>query len=103
MSEEQIKVIKRGPPVKEGIKSNKPLDPQYFNKYYHEKLAIKEECLVCCELISKSKMAQHQLTNKCINCDISGKSRCRICNKSVPDIRIKQHIKSNYCLNFLIK
>ena len=57
MSEEQIKVIKRGRPVKEGIKSNKPLDPQYFNKYYREKLAIKEECPVCCELISKSKMA----------------------------------------------
>ena len=87
---------------KDKPKAYKPLDPNYFNKYYHEKLSVKEECPVCCELISKSKMKGHQRTNKCINYDSIDNSRCRICNKSVPDIRIKQHLKSIYCTNFLI-
>ena len=87
---------------KQRKEKGKPIDPEYFNKYYHEKLSVKEECPVCCELISKSKMKKHQLTKKCINCNAPGQSRCKICNKSVPDIRIKQHLKSIHCTKFLI-
>ena len=83
------------------IKSYKPIDPEYFNKYYRSKLAIKEECPICFELVSKSKMKQHQLTSKCINCsDMTGKIRCEICNKLIAETRIKQHLKSNYCKRF---
>ena len=88
-------------PIKR-INHGKPLDPEYFNKYYREKLAIKVECPICLELISKPKMKKHQLTKKCINCNASGQIRCKICNKSIADIRIKQHLKSAYCSNFLI-
>jgi len=98
MSEEQ----KDKPKDKPKPKAYKPLDPEYFNKYYQSKLAVKEQCPICSELVSKQKMKKHQITNKCINHDTVGKSRCKICNKSVPDIRINQHLKSIYCTNFLI-
>ena len=92
----------RGRPIKNpnGIKNNAPLDKNYFNNYYKEKLAVKIQCPVCSELISKSKMRQHQKTNKCINFNEGG-FRCNICNKSTSESRLKIHQISKYCTSFL--
>lgn len=92
----------RGRPIKNpnGIKNNGPIDPAYFNKYYKEKLAIKVQCPVCSELISKSMIHQHQKTNKCINYNIDG-FKCNICNKSITESRLKTHQLSKYCSSFL--
>ena len=35
-----------------------PIDPEYFNKYYHEKLAIKVECPICLELLPQTRRAR---------------------------------------------
>ena len=43
-----------------------PKEPkQYFNNYYHTKLAHEEECTFCKEMIKKSYMHKHQRTKKC--------------------------------------
>ena len=40
-----------------------PKEPkQYFNNYYHTKLAHEEECTFCKEMIKKSYMHKHQRT-----------------------------------------
>ena len=42
-----------------------PNDPNYFNNYYHTKLAHHEECIYCNTSIKKSYMHKHQQTQKC--------------------------------------
>jgi hypothetical protein len=39
-----------------------PTDPEYFKKYYQEKLAIKIECPDCLLRISKANMKKHKLS-----------------------------------------
>jgi hypothetical protein len=97
-------VPRRGRPIKraDGVKNNAPIDPDYFNKYYKEKLAIKIQCPVCSEMISKSKLKQHQKTNKCINHAQCG-FKCNICNKSTTESRLLIHQSSKYCSSFLNK
>ena len=107
MSETENEIIikpKKGRPIKspDGIPNNKPLDPNYFNSYYHNNLAVKIPCLICGETVSKSKMQGHLKTKKCIDGITAGKSRCNICNKIIIETRNKQHMKSKYCLSFLI-
>ena len=101
MSEMIVK--KRGRPIKspDGIPNSKPIDKEYFNKYYHSNLAIKIPCIRCSEMISKSKMNQHLQTNKCINIDMSSKIKCLICSKYIVEARQQQHEKSKYCQSFL--
>ena len=101
MSEMIIK--KRGRPIKspDGIPNSKPIDKDYFNKYYHSNLAIKVPCVNCCEMISKSKMNQHLKSNKCININTSSKIKCIICSKYIAETRQQQHEKSQYCKSFL--
>ena len=102
MSETIIK--KRGRPTKssDGIPNSKPIDPDYFNKYYHTNLAVNIPCVHCSEMISKCKMNQHLKSNKCMNIDTSSKIKCLICSKYIVETRQQQHEKSQYCKSFLI-
>jgi hypothetical protein len=95
-------IIKRGRPIKspDGIPNSKPIDKEYFNKYYQANLAIKVQCDHCGELISKSKINQHMKTNKCINALDELKTKCLICSKHIYESRKKQHEKSSYCKSF---
>jgi len=92
-------IIKRGRPIKspDGIPNSKPIDKDYFNKYYQNNLAIKVQCDHCGEFISKSKINQHTKTNKCINALDKSKIKCLICSKHIYETRKKQHEKSSYC------
>jgi len=100
----ELIVKKRGRPIKspDGVPNSKPIDKEYFNKYYHKNLAFKVPCINCCEMISKSKMKQHLETNKCINIKDSSKIKCLICSKYIIEARQQQHEKSKYCQSFLI-
>jgi ribosomal protein S27AE len=51
----------------DGKYNSKPLDPQYFKKYYQEKTKLKRAtCCMCGVVISdSSNMAKHQKTTKC--------------------------------------
>jgi hypothetical protein len=40
-------------------------DPEYFKRYYHEKMTIINRCLSCGSQLTKAKMQRHMLTNKC--------------------------------------
>ena len=43
-----------------------PKEPkQYFNNYYHTKLAEEQECRYCNEIVRKAYMYKHQKTRKC--------------------------------------
>ena len=97
-------IKKRGRPIKsvDGVPNSKPLDKDYFNKYYQNNLALKLQCDHCGEMVSKVLMNQHKTTNKCMNALESSKTKCLICSKLVYESRIKQHQKSNYCLTFAI-
>ena len=47
--------------------SNKPLDPEYNNKYYHEKriiLCSKVSCDLCGSCVSKAHLTRHKQTSK---------------------------------------
>ena len=96
-------IIKRGRPIKspDGIPNSKPIDKDYFNKYYQNNLAMKIQCDHCGELISKSKMNHHKKTNKCINALDELKIKCLICSKHIYESRKKQHEKSSYCKSFI--
>ena len=96
-------IIKRGRPIKspDGIANSKPIDKDYFNKYYQNNLAMKIQCDHCGELISKSKMNQHKKTNKYINALDELKIKCLICSKHIYESRKKQHEKSSYCKSFI--
>jgi hypothetical protein len=48
-----------------GKYSRKPLDPQYFNKYYHEN-NIMVPCLYCSKMVGKMKMQRHLKTKYCM-------------------------------------
>ncbi len=99
----ETKITKRGRPIKspDGIPNSKPIDKEYFNKYYQKNLALKISCDHCGELISKCKMNQHLKSNKCMNIDISSKIKCLICSKYIVETRQQQHEKSQYCKSFL--
>ena len=97
-------IKRRGRPIKspDGIPNSKPLDKDYFNKYYQRNLAVKIQCDCCGVMISKGLMSKHMKTNKCINALEDSNIKCTICSKSVSESRIKQHQKSQYCLAFTI-
>ena len=100
----KIDTIKRGRPIKspDGIPNSRPLDKDYFNKYYQNNLAIKIQCDHCGEMISKSTMNKHTQTNKCLNIGDTKKIKCLICSKFTYEERMKQHRNSNYCKTFTI-
>jgi hypothetical protein len=52
----------------EGDKYNyKPLDPDYFKKYYQEKIkGVKTNCQYCDCIITKENLIRHNKTKKCI-------------------------------------
>jgi len=104
MIENTETIIKRGRPIKspDGIPNSKPLDKDYFNKYYQNNLAVKIQCDHCGELISKSKMKNHMQTNKCTNALDTTKIKCLLCSKLIYEYRSNQHQKSNYCKSFTI-
>lgn len=55
----------------DGTYDKKPLDPDYFSKYYQKKLSTPFTCPDCGRTItSKSNLSKHRQTNICIN------SRC---------------------------
>ena len=55
----------------DGTYDKKPLDPNYFSKYYQNKLSTPFTCPDCGRTItSKSNLSKHRQTNRCIN------SRC---------------------------
>ena len=50
----------------DGSYDSKPLDPDYFNKYYKKNLCSQLECPRCGKkLSSKSYLAKHQKTIRC--------------------------------------
>ena len=52
----------------DGTYDKKPLDPDYFNKYYQRKLSIPFKCPHCGRTISsKSNLSKHRQTNICMN------------------------------------
>ena len=48
--------------------NNKPIDPEYHNKYYHEKrktiLCSKVSCDLCGSCVSKAHLTRHKQTSK---------------------------------------
>ena len=61
--QETKQVSKRFDPVT-GKYNMRPLDPQYFNKYYH-KHNVPTICAFCGKTVGKMKLQRHQLTNVC--------------------------------------
>ena len=52
----------------DGTYDNKPLDPDYFKKYYLKKLKAPFTCPDCGTTISsKANLSKHRNTKKCIN------------------------------------
>ena len=52
----------------DGSYDDRPLDPNYFRKYYKNNLSIPFKCPDCGRTISsKSNLSKHQKTNVCIN------------------------------------
>ena len=51
-----------------GVYNNKPLDPEYFKKYYNSKLSEKVECPICKSMVGKQKLVIHQQRKKCKKC-----------------------------------
>ena len=50
----------------DGSYDSKPLDPDYFNKYYKKNLCTQLDCPKCGKkLSSKSNLAKHQKTIRC--------------------------------------
>ena len=48
-----------------GKYNRKPLDPDYFNKYYHEN-NVMMPCLHCGKMVGKLKMCRHIKTKSCL-------------------------------------
>jgi hypothetical protein len=59
---------KRGPIPFEGklTAPNKPIDPEYFNKYYQANLSHNVTCDKCNKIVSFAKIKRHQKTKKCL-------------------------------------
>jgi hypothetical protein len=50
----------------DGTYDKRPLDPDYFSKYYQRKLSTPFTCLDCGRTItSKSNLSKHRQTNRC--------------------------------------
>lgn len=50
-----------------GTYNSKPLDPKYFNNYYHEKLSTPFKCPDCGKMLSsKSNYSKHRNRNICM-------------------------------------
>lgn len=62
---------KRGKPINpdrhlpDGTYNNKPLDPDYFKKYYMEKTKGKVQCSCCGSMVEKSGIARHKRSSIC--------------------------------------
>ena len=51
----------------DGTYDSKPLDPEYFSKYYQKKLSTPFKCPDCGRTISsKSNLSKHRQTNVCM-------------------------------------
>jgi len=51
----------------DGTYNKKPLDPEYFTKYYHKKLTTPFKCPDCGRTInSKSNLSKHRQSKVCI-------------------------------------
>lgn len=50
--------------MEDGTYNNKPLDPEYFNKYYHKRTEM-TPCRKCGVECKKNYLYKHGLTNKC--------------------------------------
>ena len=50
--------------MEDGSYNNKPLDPDYFNKYYHKRTEI-IPCNKCGLECKRNYLYKHGLTNKC--------------------------------------
>jgi len=70
--EEDIIKNKRGRPknpvrhLEDGTYNPKPLDKQYFNKYYHAKIYNRINCPLCNRETSKQKLSTHQISKLCL-------------------------------------
>ena len=52
----------------DGTYDRKPLDPDYFSKYYQKKLSTPFTCPDCGRTItSKSNLSKHRQTKRCMN------------------------------------
>ena len=49
----------------DGSYDNKPSDPKYFNKYYHNQGAELTTCYKCGVVCRKNYLSAHTKTNKC--------------------------------------
>jgi endogenous inhibitor of DNA gyrase (YacG/DUF329 family) len=49
----------------DGTYNDKPVDPDYFKKYYHENKAT-NPCPICAKPILDKTLARHQKSNKCM-------------------------------------
>lgn len=64
-------VVKRTCPnparhLPDGTYNSKPLDPDYFRKYWHEKLTVHIDCPRCGKSTGKGKIARHFKSAACI-------------------------------------
>ena len=55
-----------------GIYNTKPLDPEYFKKYYHAH-SEKVTCQLCGKLTGQFKMFRHVKTQKCLKAQQNNK------------------------------
>lgn len=66
---EPVRMKHRGRPTRyndDGSVNTKPLDPDYFNKYYLEKLqGVNVLCSNCGLLVPKSHVARHTKSARC--------------------------------------
>jgi len=49
-----------------GKYNNNPTDPEYYKKYYHEKLSVKVQCPLCFREVCKMKLNRHQKFSLCL-------------------------------------
>ena len=61
----------------DGSYNKKPLDPEYYKKYWQEKLLIKIECPRCGIFTGKGKMSRHYTSGLCIK-----KTQARLLEKA---------------------
>jgi hypothetical protein len=74
------RMSKRFDPVT-GKYNMKPLDPEYFNKYYH-KNNVPTTCKFCGKTVGKMKMQRHLETTTCMQTQIAwGRERYKQLNE----------------------
>ena len=104
-SEEEIKRNKYNKPFKaqerhleNGKYNSKPLDKEYFNKYYHEKRKVQIQCPRCGKNSTNGNLSKHQLTKSCLMVFTEQKTNEVKLKEELKEL-IKKHGFDNFYVN----